>query len=989
MGYRFRYIFVSFLLLLSIGHSVNAQKVMELVGCITDSRTKEPLEGVMVHIQNAGVWSISDEKGCYTIDKLDEPAIVVSFYLLGYQKQSVVMHLKDGKNIRNMTLSEMNLSLDEVVVTAQRRTESLSSSFVIDRNTLDHAQILNLSYVTSLLPGGKTIGDQNLATGAKSIALHAGPSSELGNSSFGTAIDLDGQRLDNNALLGEIRGVDLRNIGSSNIESVEVVLGIPSVEYGDLSNGMVKINSRKGRTPFMVELMAEPKTKSIALSKGFSLGHGIGTLNVNAEHTRSITNLASPHTAYMRNNINLTYSNTFKDRMGHPLSLTASLSGNIGGYNSEADPDEFKDTYTRMRDYVLRSSVKLHWLLDKSWISNLTLQTSVSYGDKLNETKTNKSSASTQPYIHTTEAGYHIAELYEANPNANIILGPTGYWYVRSFTDSKPLSYSVKAKADWSHRWGKTMNTILFGSELSASGNKGRGLYYDDMRVAPTWREYRYDKLPFMNNVSFFFEDKFSMPVGRYSSLHMRAGVRSDITMIKDSEYGTMVNLSPRINVKYNFWTNKKHAVSDISLLAGWGKSVKQPSFSVLYPAPTYSDKLAFAPGTTPDGKTIYAYYTQPTTPKYNPELKCQYTLQNELGLEATILGTRISLTAFRNKTFNPYMSRNIYTPYTYKLTSQSDIDAGCTIPMENRQYTIDRHTGIVTVSDLTGRIANQVLRYKERNTYVSQIEYTNGSPVERRGMDLIVDFPQIRSLRTSIRLDGNYYWYKGLNETLVASMGQASASMDGTPYKYVGYYTGTSTASNGSLSRQINGNLTISTHIPNIRMIFSLRLETSLYNYEQNLSEYADGRARGYLLEAAGDFHGTKQGGIYNKDSYVAVYPEYYTEWDNPEEKIPFLDKFLWARENDRELYQDLCKLVVKSNTTYFFNENRISAYYAANFNVTKELGKWASITIYARNFLYQMGKVKSSQTGLESSLFDSNFIPKFYYGMSVRIKL
>ena len=219
--------------------------------------------------------------------------------------------------------------------------------------------------------------------------------------------------------------------------------------------------------------------------------------------------------------------------------------------------------------------------------------------------------------------------------------------------------------------------------------------------------------------------------------------------------------------------------------------------------------------------------------------------------------------------------------------------------------------------------------------------------------------------------------------------MGQASASMDGTPYKYVGYYAGSSTAANGSLSSQINANLTISTHIPKIRMIFSLRIESSLYTYGQNLSEYADGSLRGCLLEAAGDFHGTQQGGIYNRDSYVAVYPEYYTAWGNPEEKIPFLDKFVWARENDRELYQDLCKLVVKSNTTYFFNENRITAYYAANFNVTKELGKWASVTLYARNFFYQMGKVKSSQTGLESSLFDSGYIPKFYYGMSVRIKL
>ena len=57
---------------------MNAQKVIELVGCITDSRIKEPLEGVMVHIQNTGVWSISDENGCYTIDKLEE---VIKFQL--------------------------------------------------------------------------------------------------------------------------------------------------------------------------------------------------------------------------------------------------------------------------------------------------------------------------------------------------------------------------------------------------------------------------------------------------------------------------------------------------------------------------------------------------------------------------------------------------------------------------------------------------------------------------------------------------------------------------------------------------------------------------------------------------------------------------------------------------------------------------------------------------------------------------------------------
>lgn len=127
---------------------------------------------------------------------------------------------------------------------AQRKTEELSGSYVIDRNTLEHAQLVNLNHITTLLPGGKTIGDQNLASSSSRIALHAGSSTELGNASFGTAINIDGQRLENNAVLSETKGIDLRNLGSSNIESIEVVTGIPSVEYGDLSNGMIRINTR-------------------------------------------------------------------------------------------------------------------------------------------------------------------------------------------------------------------------------------------------------------------------------------------------------------------------------------------------------------------------------------------------------------------------------------------------------------------------------------------------------------------------------------------------------------------------------------------------------------------------------------------------------------------------------------------------------------------------------------------------------------------------
>ncbi len=41
-------------------------------------------------------------------------------------------------------------------------------------------------------------------------------------------------------------GVDTRNITVADIESVEVITGVPSAEYGDLNSGMVKIHTRKG-----------------------------------------------------------------------------------------------------------------------------------------------------------------------------------------------------------------------------------------------------------------------------------------------------------------------------------------------------------------------------------------------------------------------------------------------------------------------------------------------------------------------------------------------------------------------------------------------------------------------------------------------------------------------------------------------------------------------------------------------------------------------
>ena len=80
---------------------------------------------------------------------------------------------------------------------------------------------------------------------------------------------------------------------------------------------------------------------------------------------------------------------------------------------------------------------------------------------------------------------------------------------------------------------------------------------------------------------------------------------------------------------------------------------------------------------------------------------------------------------------------------------------------------------------------------------------------------------------------------------------------------------------------------------------------------------------------------------------------------------------------------------MVLKSPTNYFFNPNRISPYFSANIQITKEIGKFATISFYAHNFFNNMGKVKFSENHMETSLYESGFIPQFTYGLSLRLKL
>ena len=165
---------------------------------------------------------------------------------------------------------------------------------------------------------------------------------------------------------------------------------------GDKGQFCVKgVQTRRGKSPFIVEGSLSQHTRQIALSKGF------GALNASFEHARSFADAASPHTAYQRNILSLRYTGTFFTQT-MPLTLSVGLTGNIGGYDSKADPDEELDDHTKVRDNALRSTLDIQWLTNKPWLTNLRLSASFACQDCKQEAYTHTSSASTQPCLHAT-----------------------------------------------------------------------------------------------------------------------------------------------------------------------------------------------------------------------------------------------------------------------------------------------------------------------------------------------------------------------------------------------------------------------------------------------------------------------------------------------------------------------------------------------------------------------------------------------------------
>ena len=937
--------FLLMILLLVSADVMTAQQnraLFSISGKVVDAKTGEPVIGAAVNVEDTGIWAISDENGTFFLPDIRPGDYAVQFSCLGFVDKRLSFVVK--KDIPNLTikLDQNTLALNSVVVTAERDKEGMNTSLKFGANALNHLQMSNVTDISALLPGGKTVNPD--LTTDNAVSLRSGGLA-AGNAAFGTALEVDGVRVGNNASFGSMSGTGTRNISTENVQSIEVITGVPSAEYGDLNSGMVRINTRKGLTPWNITFAVNPRTYQASASKGIDLMKNRGVLNVSAEWTRATQKLSSPYTSYTRRGFSASYSNTFKNVLKFEVGVT----GNIGGMNTKNDPDAYKGTWSKVRDNVLRANTSLTWLLRKSWITNLKLDASVNYNDNRSQDHAYGSSASMLPAVHSELAGYYLADRL-----------PVSY-FSDKVIDSKELDYAASLKYEWFKKSGKRLSKLKAGVQWKANRNVGEGEYYKDPSAAANgYRPRPYSQYPFMHNVAAYIEEDYTFPIGK-TSLQISAGLRLENLFVKDTDYKNVSSLSPRFNAKWKISDN-------LSIRGGWGVSEKLPSFYILYPVQKYRDIQTF--GFSHGDASSYVYYTQPYKMLFNENLKWQKNYNAEFGIEAYFLRTSVSLVGFFNKTKNPYTYQNIYTPFSYNIMS---VPSGYTVP-DNPEIRVDSQTGQVYMRGSNEEFWTPMATKVTDKTFFESQMPGNGDDIYRTGAELIVDFPEIAPIRTKFRLDANYAYTHYIDNTLnwTYRTGWSHTSLSNRSYQYVGIYAngGESGTFNGKESHSLNANLTAITHIPEARIIITCRLEMSLLSRFRNLSSY---QGKEYAYNVSADGVESIGGSIYDSNNYTAIRPVKYM--DENGDVHDFTDK----EASDPAF----ANLIIKSGNAYTFSQDGYGAYLSANLSVTKEIGDHVSLSFFANNFTNSRMYVTSKATGVSAI-----FTPAFYYGLTCRLK-
>ena len=845
---------------------VEAQSV---VGQVIDSKTQETIIGATISVvDDKNVSAVTDVNGRFSLPARYQGKQVKISYI-GYKPLAIALAAH-----ATYRLHQDVASLGEVVVTA-RASEGPVTSSIIGRDAMTHLQPNSIADLMELLPGGyakdPNMGEANTITLRETGTMGAYGSSTKNNnysiSSLGTQFMVDGVPISTDANMQYSplsdtqstvsssstennrnitnRGVDMRSISTDDIESVEVVRGIPSVEYGNLTSGLVNIKKIRRAIPLTARFKADGYSKLFSLGKGVALNaNGNSILNVDLGYMDSKIDPTDNFESYKRVTASLRYTLRGEKAKKHLWQYSSAFDYSGSFDNSKSDPDinygnveVYKSFYSRL---ALTNS--FNFKQPKSWLREVEMNTSLNLQlDRLRE-------------IHlVSPQRYGIVPLSWSD-GENVAQAVFSEYEASYLCDGKPFTAYVKAKAIMGFDVMNTHSDVKVGVNWDIAKNFGRGQVYDMSRPLSLsgWssRPRKYADIPSLQNFSLFGEELLKWGWGK-SQLELMAGVRLNSLLGLSGKFDMSGKFyaDPRANLAWHF---PKFDIGgkpmSISLNVGYGITTKMPTLNYLYPDKYYSNFVCMSYYDTQNPVenskfVVHTFVQDPTNYHIRPARNNKWEVRFDMDWS----DNRLSVDYFREKMTSGFRYSNIYDVYTYRRYDVSQMGAGV-------DYT--------------------TLPYETRQVLDGYQQVSNGSELTKQGIELSFTSQRIKCLRTRVNVTGA--WFRTLYQNSQPMYESVSTVVDNQPVreKYVGLYDW----NDGRQNDRLNTNVTFDTQIPEWKLIFTTSVQcmwlvrTRLMWKDGTPKAYlsaADGELHDYTAASAGDSYLMQLIKAYNQDSF------------------------------------------------------------------------------------------------------------------------
>ena len=798
-------VFILFLNLLPfISKADPTLKAYTVKGRVISETGNKSISFALVWIETSEIHATCDIDGNFILNKVQEGEQTIQIQCLGYAPKTIKTTItKDTELTVNMSASSIGLS--EVNVMA---TRTKGDKLVVNESAIEYVQPISINDILLLLPGN--VYSENTMSGFTRITSRQAGSDA--NTSLGVGFIADGAPMDNDAMrtqmigvtenslslrsdseiksrTGMNQGVDMRYISTDHIQSVEFTRGIASAQYGNLSSGLIEINSKYGLTPLRVRAKTDLKNKLLYAGKGFKLSEKVGTLHIGADYLYSIDDVREEMDKFSRITAQAYYNNNNQVFIGDKtLDIDAKLSQTITANKMKKDEltEEFEETYKA--DYSKTSALfKGKLTLNYSWIEKVELLTSANLVfDKITRHKMVLSSSGPLNLPIAKEEGEH----------EGIYL--PGKYYSNFYIDNIPVNVFTQLNAVSRFHYNKNFShNIFYGLEYRYSKNKGDGAVIEDETRPPFPYDNSYMR-PRPNHAisvgaaylqtDFLFNNKNNY-------LKLSLGGRLTEMFNLSSTYalaGTML-AEPRLNLSYTRSSNIGEHKLKNTVRIGYGEENKLPTMDYLYPEKIYKDFYMMNAFRDEEQYRRLITYTHIFDVE-NKEIRENKNRKMEAGWDLEYNGFNMFITAFYEKTTTGFEYFKVYNPLSYDL-----------------------YETLKPGADISGRKPEKDDYIKESySIFATSSRVMNSKKTEKKGIEYRIILPKINPLSTSIEINGAYY--KTNYTSSLPEYYYPDVKIAGKVYPYVGIYNNNP----GYEYKRFNTNVWFNTHIPKFKLIFT-----------------------------------------------------------------------------------------------------------------------------------------------------------------------